>query len=152
MGFLTLEDGSSFEGKLFGKAESVIGEVIFNTNMVGYQETLVDPAYYGQIVVMTYPLIGNYGINMQDMKGLEPYLSGLVVRELCKIPSNWRSNQSLDDYLKECNISGIEGIDTRALVTLIRQKGNLRGIITGKKPSQTDIDKLKNYKIENGIE
>ncbi|MFA6076298.1 MAG: carbamoyl phosphate synthase small subunit [Negativicutes bacterium] len=126
---LALENGIIFRGNSFGALRETVGEVVFNTGMTGYQELLTDPSYYGQIVTMTYPLIGNYGINTEDLESLNPKVRGFVVRELCKAPSNWRSTRTLDDYLKEHDIVGIEGIDTRALTKTIRDNGTLRGII-----------------------
>ena len=126
---LALENGTLFNGTSFGALRETIGEVVFNTGMTGYQELLTDPSYYGQIVTMTYPLIGNYGINTEDLESLNPKVRGFVVRELCKAPSNWRSTLTLDEYLKEHDIVGIEGIDTRALTKIIRDSGTMRGII-----------------------
>jgi len=126
---LALENGIIFRGMSFGALRETIGEVVFNTGMTGYQELLTDPSYYGQIVTMTYPLIGNYGINLDDLESLNPKVRGFIVRELCKSPSNWRSTRTLDDYLKEHDIVGIEGIDTRALTKIIRDNGTMRGII-----------------------
>jgi carbamoyl-phosphate synthase small subunit len=152
MGYLTLEDGSSFKGRLIGAGNKAIGELVFNTNMVGYQDVLTDPAGYGQIAVMTYPLIGNYGINDNDMRGLIPYLNGIVVRELCDIPSNWRATGNLNDYLIRHNITGISDIDTRALTAIIRKKGNLRGIITQNPPTEEELAELKAFKIPGAVE
>src|SRR6186997_565215 len=111
---LALEDGSVYHGTGFGAASSACGEVVFNTSMTGYQEILTDPSYKGQIVTMTYPLIGNYGINREDVESKQPHVAGFVIKELSPIASNWRSNMTLDEYLKQNNIIGIEGIDTRA--------------------------------------
>ena len=122
---LILEDGTKFLGNLFGSKGEAIGEIVFNTGMTGYQEVLTDPSYCGQIVTMTYPLIGNYGINIDDMESFKPHVKGFVVRELCKTPSNWRSAENLNDYLKRNNIIGIEGIDTRALTRILRDKGTI---------------------------
>ncbi len=146
MGYLALADGSIFEGKLIGACQERIGEVVFNTNMVGYQESIVDPANYGKIVVMTYPLIGNYGINIEDMAGAKPCLSGLVVRELCEIPSNWRATGNLGDWLKEQNITGIANIDTREIVKILREKGNMQGKICTSLPSKQELASLAEYK------
>ena len=114
---LVLEDGKVFRGKSFGAPGERTGEIVFNTSMTGYQEILTDPSYKGQIVTMTYPLIGNYGINEQDLESPHPQAEGFVVREISGITSNWRSRQGLEGYLKEFGIPGIEGIDTRALTT-----------------------------------
>ncbi|NLB82326.1 MAG: glutamine-hydrolyzing carbamoyl-phosphate synthase small subunit [Clostridiaceae bacterium] len=128
--FLLLEDGSVFEGISAGAKGTVGGEIVFNTSMSGYQEMITDPSNYRQIVLMTYPLIGNYGINDQDNESNAAHIGGLIVRELCKQPSNWRMTQSLECYLKENNIVAIEGVDTRELTKIIRQKGTLYGVIT----------------------
>ncbi len=127
---LALEDGKIFKGTSFGAKGEAFGEVVFNTSMTGYQEILTDPSYKGQIVTMTYPLIGNYGINKEDFESKKPHLSGFVVREASKIVSNWRSEMSLADFLKKHNIIGIEGIDTRELTLHIRSKGAMKGIIS----------------------
>ncbi|MEA3493490.1 MAG: glutamine-hydrolyzing carbamoyl-phosphate synthase small subunit [Candidatus Margulisiibacteriota bacterium] len=127
---LALEDGTIFEGASFGVAGEQTGEVVFNTSMTGYQEILTDPSYKGQIVTMTYPLIGNYGINPEDFESEKPHLSGFVVREASRIVSNWRSSMSLDDFLKKHKIIGIEGIDTRALTLHIRSAGAMKGILS----------------------
>lgn len=132
---LALEDGQVFTGTAFGADGEVDGEVVFNTSMTGYQEILTDPSYCGQIVAMTYPLIGNYGVNAADAESGRMYLRGFIIRELCRQPSNFRSTQSLDDYLAAAGIIGLEGIDTRALVKHIRTRGAMKGII-----STTDLD------------
>ena len=132
---LALEDGTVFEGSAFGAAGERTGEVVFNTSMTGYQEILTDPSYKGQIVTMTYPLIGNYGINPEDFESDKPHLSGFVVREKSRIMSSWRARQSLDDFLKKYKVIGIEGIDTRALTLHIRSAGAMRGIL-----STVDLD------------
>jgi carbamoyl-phosphate synthase small subunit len=132
---LALADGRVFIGKAFGARGEVTGEVVFNTSMTGYQEILTDPSYCGEIVTMTYPMIGNYGVNPEDVESGRPHLSGFIVKEACPYPSNWRSGGTLDDYLKENNIVGIQGIDTRALVRHIRDKGAQTGII-----SSVDLD------------
>lgn len=128
--YLVLEDGSTYEGKSIGLCEDTIGEVVFNTGMTGYQEVLTDPSYYGQIVAMTYPLIGNYGINDEDFQSEKPQVRGFIVRECNNMPSNFRSKYTLDEYLKKNNIVGIQGIDTRALTKVLREKGTMKGMIT----------------------
>jgi carbamoyl-phosphate synthase small subunit len=133
---LALEDGTVFRGCAFGAEGECSGEVVFNTSMAGYQEILTDPSYKGQIVTMTYPLIGNYGTNPQDIESRQPFVEGFVVREKSRVASNWRSEQALEDYLKCHNIVGIEGIDTRALTRHIRLQGAMKGII-----STQDLDK-----------
>ncbi len=127
---LVLEDGRTFAGASFGADGETFGEIVFNTSMSGYQEILTDPSYAGQIVCMTYPLIGNYGINNEDSESRRPWVEGFVVRESSRIVSNWRSQLSLQDYLKNSGILGIEGIDTRALVRHIRDKGAMRAAIS----------------------
>ncbi len=129
--YLVLEDGSVFEGEPFGYRESAAGEVVFSTGMSGYQESITDPSYGGQILVMTYPLVGNYGIHAHHSQSSRAHIKGLVVREYCKEPSPMYGGRTLDDFLKENNVPGISGIDTRALVIKIRTEGTLRGAITG---------------------
>ncbi|QBK25574.1 carbamoyl phosphate synthase small subunit [Ureibacillus thermophilus] len=127
---LILEDGTVFEGAAFGSDRASQGEVVFTTGMTGYEETLTDPSFYGQIVTFTYPLIGNYGINSDDFESIAPVVRGVVVRELTKIPSNFRSEMTLDEYLKSHDIPAIEGIDTRKLTRIIRSKGAVRAMLT----------------------
>jgi carbamoyl-phosphate synthase small subunit len=127
---LALADGRVFYGQAFGASGEISGEVVFNTSMSGYQEILTDPSYRGEIVTMTYPLIGNYGINKEDVESSRPHLAGFIVKEACETPSNWRSEMSLGAYLKENNIIGLAGIDTRALVRHIRDKGAQTGVIS----------------------
>ncbi len=132
---LALEDGRIFEGISFGAAGECAGEVVFNTGMTGYQEVLSDPSYKGQIVAMTYPLIGNYGVNEADAESRDLWLEGFVVKELSKISSNWRSEKDLETYLREHEVIGIHGVDTRALTKHIREVGALKAVI-----STTDLD------------
>jgi carbamoyl-phosphate synthase small subunit len=127
--YLLLEDGTVFKGKAFGARDKKVGEVVFNTGMTGYQEVMTDPSYCAQIVTMTYPLIGNYGINRDDHESLQPYIYGLVVKEYCDYPSNWRNEISLDEFLQERGIPGIYDIDTRMLTKIIRERGTLKGMI-----------------------
>ena len=127
---LALEDGALFEGQSFGAPGECLGEVVFNTSMTGYQEILTDPSYNGQIVTMTYPLIGNTGINPADFESQKPQTEGFIVKEYCSFPSNWRSSQPLGEFLKDHHIPGIEGIDTRALVRHIRQEGAMKGVLS----------------------
>jgi carbamoyl-phosphate synthase small subunit len=127
---LALEDGSVFTGRAFGSRGTSEGEVVFNTSMTGYQEILTDPSYKGQIVTMTYPLIGNYGINPEDIESKRPQVAGFVVKELSPVYSNWRADRSLSEYLTANEIIGIEGIDTRALTRKLRISGAMRGILT----------------------
>ncbi|MFA6635604.1 MAG: glutamine-hydrolyzing carbamoyl-phosphate synthase small subunit [Candidatus Omnitrophota bacterium] len=130
---VVLEDGKIFEGKLFGdiRRKCVSGEVVFNTSISGYQEIITDPSYRGQIVTMTYPLIGNYGINTEDAESNRAHVEGLIIRELCDVPSNYRATDSLDGYFKKNGILGITGVDTRALTRHIRLSGSMKGVITG---------------------
>jgi carbamoyl-phosphate synthase small subunit len=132
---LVLEDGRTFRGASFGAEGETFGEIVFNTSMSGYQEILTDPSYAGQIVCMTYPLIGNYGVNEEDTESRRPWVEGFVVREASRVASNWRSTETLDSYLKRHKIVGIEHIDTRALVRHIRDKGAMRSAI-----STVDLD------------
>src|SRR5882724_3500196 len=127
---LALEDGRFFEGESFGAIGTRIGEVCFNTAMTGYQEVLTDPSYRGQIVAMTYPLIGNYGINSLDQESRSPHVRGFVIEELTQIPSNWRSEMSLDEYLRKWNIPGAQEIDTRALTRHLRTRGAMKACLT----------------------
>lgn len=127
--FLILEDGTVFTGKAIGADREAISEIVFNTSMTGHLEVLTDPSYAGQAVAMTYPLIGNYGVT-DDMESERPWVSGLIVRELCKAPSNFRAKEPLNDFLVRHGIPGIEGIDTRALTKLLREKGTMNGMIT----------------------
>lgn len=127
---LALENGKIFYGQGFGATGSSQGEVVFNTAMTGYQEILTDPSYCGQIVTMTYPLIGNYGINTEDFESRRSFVRGLIVKEVCTNPNNWRATDTLSHYLEENNIIGLTGIDTRALTRIIRQTGTLRGVIS----------------------
>jgi len=132
---LALEDGKIFEGTSFGAANCVEGEVCFNTSLTGYQEILTDPSYRGQIVTMTYPQIGNYGVNREDLESSRPHLAGFIVRELSRQVSNFRADGNLDEYLQQHGVVGLAGIDTRALVRHIRSQGALRGVL-----SSTEMD------------
>jgi carbamoyl-phosphate synthase small subunit len=127
---LALEDGRYFEGESFGAAGTRVGEICFNTAMTGYQEVLTDPSYRGQIVAMTYPLIGNYGVNSLDQESRFPHVRGFVIEELTEVPSNWRSEMSLDEYLRKWNIPGAKGIDTRALTRHLRTRGAMKACLT----------------------
>lgn len=138
---LILEDGTVFIGEAFGSESSIVGEVVFNTGMTGYQEVISDPSYCGQIVTLTYPLIGNYGINRDDFESINPAISGFIVKEFADYPSNWRSELSLDQYFKIKNIPGIAGIDTRKLTRIIRQHGTLKGALC---PLQADDEEVIN--------
>ncbi len=136
---LILENGMIFTGSPFGAIKDTVGEVVFNTGMTGYQEILTDPSYFGQIVAMTYPLIGNYGLNLDDMESKTPKARGLIVRELCLESSNFRSEFELDDYLKNHNVMGLQGIDTRQLTKILRNSGTMKGIITTHRLTQEQI-------------
>ncbi|MBN1871369.1 MAG: glutamine-hydrolyzing carbamoyl-phosphate synthase small subunit [Candidatus Omnitrophica bacterium] len=136
---IAFEDGKVFEGVSFGAPGERCGEVVFNTSMAGYQEILTDPSYKGQIVAMTYPLIGNYGVNRDDVESAKTFVEGFIVKELSRITSNWRSQKSLDEYLNENNIIGIEGIDTRALTRHIRLKGAMKAIISTEDRADKDL-------------
>ena len=127
---LALEDGTVYTGHGFGATGETFGEAVFNTSMTGYQEVLTDPSYKGQIVTMTYPLIGNYGINAEDRESKAPQVDGFVVRECTRIPSNFRSHGTLAGYLAEHRIVGLEGIDTRALVRRLRVRGAMMGVLS----------------------
>ena len=129
---LALEDGRTFEGRAFGAVAEASGEIVFNTSMTGYQEVVTDPSYRGQIVAMTYPLIGNYGVNEEDVESHRPWVEGFVVRELSRLRSNWRSTKDLGAYLEENGIPGIEGVDTRALTKHIRQIGAMRAVLSSR--------------------
>jgi len=149
MAILALEDGTTFCGKGFGAAKTVVGEVCFNTSMAGYQEILTDPSYKAQIVTMTYPLIGNYGINSADVESVKPHVSGFVIRELSRITSNWRSEMTLDDYLKQNGIPGLQGIDTRALTKHLRTRGALKGTLSTEEISGDEA--VKKARDWNGL-
>lgn len=136
---LILESGEVFHGKGFGANQDTEGEVVFNTGMTGYQELLSDPSYAGQMVCMTYPLIGNYGINRDDYESIEPAIKGLIVKELCDYPSNFRSLRTLDELFKKKNLSGISGIDTRRLTRVIRNQGVVKGKIVDENANEQDV-------------
>jgi|SRR4051812_38205458 carbamoyl-phosphate synthase small subunit len=146
---LALEDGTLFHGEGFGARASACGEVCFNTSMTGYQEILTDPSYKGQIVTMTYPHIGNYGVNTEDVESWKPHVAGFVVRELSPVVSNWRASRPLPDYLEEAGIPGIQGLDTRALTKKLRVRGALNGFITTEEMS--DAEALRKAKDWPGI-
>lgn len=139
---LILENHMIFEGKAFGYLQECVGEVVFNTGMTGYQEVLTDPSYYGQIVTMTYPLIGNYGINLEDIESNSPKVRGFIVREKSNYPNNFRCELELDNYLESNKILGLEDIDTRALTKVLRNSGTMKGIIVldNSSYSQKDIE------------
>ena len=146
--FLILEDGTVFTGESIGSSREVISEIVFNTSMTGYLEVLTDPSYAGQAVVMTYPLIGNYGIT-PDMESERPWVDGYIVRELSRIPSNFRCQGTIQDFLKENDIPGIAGVDTRALTKILRDKGTMNGMITTNENYDLDeiLPRLKEYRV-----
>jgi len=146
---LALEDGKIFRGESFGAEGERFGEVVFNTSMTGYQEIITDPSYKGQIVTMTYPLIGNYGINKEDVESTRPHLEGFVVKECSKIASNWRHDRSLSEYLQANNILGIEGIDTRLLTLHIREQGAMKAALSTKDFSELRL--IKKAKESPGL-
>lgn len=152
--FLILSDGNVFEGTSIGAEREVISEIVFNTSMTGYLEVLTDPSYAGQAVVMTYPLIGNYGICHADEESGRPWPDGFIVRELSRVPSNFRSEDSIQNFLKENNIPGIAGIDTRALTKILREKGTMNGMITTNENYNLDeiLPKLKEYTTGKVVE
>ena len=127
---LALEDGRFFRGYSFGAEGEAEGEVVFNTSMMGYQEILTDPSYKGQMVCMTYPLIGNYGVNREDVESTKPFVEGFIVKEVSRIYSNWRASEDLGSYLKRNGVVGIEGIDTRALTKHLREEGAKKAVIS----------------------
>ncbi|MCD8196274.1 MAG: carbamoyl phosphate synthase small subunit [Lachnospiraceae bacterium] len=145
--FLILEDGHVFAGTSIGSTREVVSEIVFNTSMTGYLEVLTDPSYSGQAVVMTYPLIGNYGICYEDMESDRPWVDGYIVRELSRIPSNFRSQDTIQHFLEKYDIPGICGIDTRALTKILRESGTMNGMITTNENYQLDevMEKLKAY-------
>ena len=127
---LALEDGLIFRGYSFGAEEEAYGEIVFNTSMTGYQEIITDPSYKGQMVCMTYPLIGNYGVNLEDAESVKPFVEGFIIKELSRIYSSWRANEDLGSYLKKHRVAGIEGIDTRQLTKHLREHGAKKGVIS----------------------
>ena len=150
--FLILEDGTVFTGTSIGSTRDMISEIVFNTSMTGYLEVLTDPSYAGQAVVMTYPLIGNYGIT-PDMESLKAWPDGYIVRELSRMPSNFRCEGTIQDFLKKYDIPGIAGVDTRALTKILREKGTMNGMLTTNENYDLEevISKLKNYKVEGVV-
>ena len=152
--FLILEDGTTFTGTSIGSTREVVSEIVFNTSMTGYLEVLTDPSYAGQAVVMTYPLIGNYGICTQDMESARPWPDGFIVRELSRMPSNFRSEDTIQTFLKQHDIPGICGIDTRALTKILREKGTMNGMITTEEHRDLDeiLPKLRAYPTGKVVE
>ena len=146
---IALEDGRIFSGFSFGATGTAYGEVVFNTSLAGYQEILTDPSYKGQILTMTYPLIGNYGVNKEDVESRRLFVEGFIVKECSRIASNWRSNNTLDAYLKEHNIVGVEGVDTRAITRHIRLQGAMRAVISSE--DLDDKNLLEKVKASPGL-
>jgi len=152
--YILLADGTVLEGQSFGAKGTVIGEVVFTTGMTGYQETLTDPSYYGQIVTQTFPLIGNYGVNEEDYESTKSYVSGYIVREWCNAPSNFRSQGNINDFLEKQNIIGIHSVDTRSLTRKIREYGVMNGAITTEnvyEKKEELLEKIKAYSIVNAV-
>lgn len=150
--YLTLEDGRVFEGKAFGAEGRVEGEIVFATAMTGYLETLTDPSYYGQMVVQTFPLIGNYGVIPSDFEGKAPALKAYIVRDWCHVPSNFRSEEDLDAFLLSSGVVGLWDVDTRALVKIIREHGVMNAVISDKpETDKQSLKRLKSYRIENAV-
>jgi carbamoyl-phosphate synthase small subunit len=162
---LALENGQVFEGRAVGAEGEALGELVFNTSMTGYQEILTDPSYAGQIVTMTYPLIGNYGVNTDDVEARKPFANGFVMRECCFEPSNWRSQQSLPEYLRANNIVAIDGLDTRKITKMLRTEGAKKSIISTtdtnhaslvekarKSPDMAGSDHVKSVSVRQGYE
>lgn len=149
--YLVLENGKTFKGNLIGNIADVTGEVVFSTAMNGYVETLTDPNFYGQIVVQTFPLIGNYGVMFSDMESGDVKVSAYIAKSVCEVPSNFRSEGDLDTFFKEKNVTCLCGIDTRALTKELRECGSMNGIITSE-PDSVDMEKLKAYKVEKAVE
>ena len=152
--FLILEDGHVFTGTSIGSEREVVSEIVFNTSMTGYLEVLTDPSYAGQAVVMTYPLIGNYGICYEDMESGRPWPDGYIVRELSRLPSNFRSTDTIQNFLKKYDIPGIAGIDTRALTKILRESGTMNGMITTKEYENLDevLPRLRTYRTGKVVE
>lgn len=152
--FFILEDGTVFEGTHIGAEKEIISEIVFNTSMAGYLEVLTDPSYAGQAVCMTYPLIGNYGVCMEDMESRQPWPDGFIVRELSRIPSNFRCDKTIQEFLTENGVPGIAGIDTRALTKILREKGTMNGMITTDEnyDLQSILPRLKAYTTGKVVE
>lgn len=152
--FLILEDGHIFTGTAIGARREVISEIVFNTSMTGYLEVLTDPSYAGQSVAMTYPLIGNYGINFSDMESKRPWVMGFIVRELSRTASNFRCEGNIQDFLKKHDIPGIAGVDTRALTKLLREQGTMNGMITTNADYHLEeiVPRLKEYRVGNVVD
>ena len=152
--WLLLADGTVFEGLSFGAAGTAVGEVVFTTGMTGYQETLTDPSYYGQIITQTFPLVGNYGVNGEDGESSKSYARGYIVREWCEHPSNFRCEHDLDWFLKEQGVVGLYDIDTRALTRRLREQGVMNGMVTTEDPTNdlaANLERLRAYSVQNAV-
>ena len=151
--YLILEDGTIFTGISIGSEQETVSEIVFNTSMTGYLEVFTDPSYAGQAVVMTYPLIGNYGVCLEDAEAERPWLKGVIVRELSRIPSNFRSGETIQHFLKQHNIPGICNIDTRSLTKMLREKGTMNGMITTKEYADVSepISRIKAYQVRGTV-
>jgi len=147
--YLTLQNGRVFEGKRFGAKKDITGELVFNTSAVGYIDTLTEPAYFGQIVIQTFPLVGNYGVILKGRENVQPKLSALVVREYCEAPSNFRCEETLNDYMVRNNIVGVYGIDTRELTKTVREAGVMNAVISSR-PVQ-DLSEVQKFSIKNAV-
>ena len=150
-GYLVLEDGSTYEGQLIGTCLDSIGEVVFTTGMTGYQETLTDPSYVGQIVMMTYPLIGNYGVNELYSESEKSWVKGFIVNSLCDEPSNWSSNSTLNEFLIEKGVTGLSGVDVRAITRKTREHGTMRGMICRHLPDDNIMEMIKAFEIIDAV-
>ena len=153
--WLVLADGQVFRGKRFGDAGTSIGEVVFTTGMTGYQETLTDPSYYGQIVTQTFPLIGNYGVNSEDFESASSHVKGYIVREWCNTPSNFRCEDTIDSFLRQRHIIGLWGIDTRRLTRTLREAGVMNGVITTLDPAEhleALLEEIRAYAVTQAVE
>lgn len=152
-GRLILENGMIFQGKIFGKLSTAVGELVFNTGMVGYQEVLTDPSYTGQIVVMTYPMVGNYGINLEDMESSKIHMKGFIIKEDAKLPNNFRCEMTLDGFLRQNNVVGFKGVDTRYLTQVIREEGAMKAIITDSDLTSKEIEEyFENFDNSDAVE
>lgn len=149
-GKLILENGKIFEGKIFGEIKNSVGELTFNTNMSGYQEFLTDPAVQGQISIMTYPMIGNYGINTEDMESNKIHLNALIIKEDAKLPNNFRCEMTLEGFLRQYNVVGFKGVDTRHLTQIIREEGSMKALITTEDLTKKEIAEMfKEFSMKN---
>ncbi|HNY22597.1 MAG TPA: carbamoyl phosphate synthase small subunit, partial [Treponemataceae bacterium] len=152
-GYLILEDGTVYEGTLHGEEKEILCEVVFTTGMTGYEETVTDPSFEGQAVVLTYPMIGNYGANDEDRESAHPWISALIIRELSRFPSNYRSEESFPDFLKKHGITVLSGIDTRALTRKLRDSGTMNGLITWQLPEDLALrlEEIKRYQVRHSV-